>query len=193
MSDLARSALPGARSTGMVSVREAGLCGMVSLRCDLEAGARIVAEVTGCAMPQTRRITSGGGVQVAWMSPDEVMILCPHGEAPGLVARLSEAFGTAHHLALDLSDARALFVLEGEGAALRDVLAKVTPADMAADALPVGEMRRTRLQQVAGALWFESAGEARVICFRSVAQYVFDLLTLSARTGGEVGFHHVPS
>jgi hypothetical protein len=33
-----------------------------------------------------------------------------------------------------------------------------------------GEMRRTRLQQVPAAIWFESATEARVVCFRSVAR-----------------------
>jgi sarcosine oxidase subunit gamma len=80
-----------------------------------------------------------------------------------------------------------MFILTGERGALRDVLAKITPADMAA--LAPGEMRRTRLQQVPAAIWFESETEARVVCFRSVAQYVFDLLALSAQEGGAVGYH----
>jgi sarcosine oxidase subunit gamma len=56
-------------------------------------------------------------------------------------------------------------------------------------ALEPGERRRTRLQQAAGAIWLESNTEARVICFRSVARYVFDLLAISARDGGAVGYH----
>jgi sarcosine oxidase subunit gamma len=123
------------------------------------------------------------------MSPDEVLILCDHGAAPGVVRDLSAALAGRHHLVADVSDARATFVLTGEAGALRDVLAKLTPADMDARALPPGEMRRTRLAQVAGAVWFESQTEARVICFRSVAAYVFDLLAMSARTGGAVGYH----
>jgi sarcosine oxidase subunit gamma len=82
-----------------------------------------------------------------------------------------------------------MFALSGEARALRDVLAKVTPANMAADVLKPGEMRRTRLQQAAGAIWFESETEARVVCFRSVARYVFDLLAMSAKEGGAVGYH----
>jgi sarcosine oxidase subunit gamma len=41
---------------------------------------------------------------------------------------------------------------------------------------------------VPGAIWFETGTEARVVCFRSVAQYVFDLLAVSAREGGNVGY-----
>ncbi|MFW5881638.1 MAG: sarcosine oxidase subunit gamma, partial [Roseicyclus sp.] len=98
-----------------------------------------------------------------------------------------EALSESHHLALNVSDARATFAVEGPAGALRDTLAKITPADMGA--LGLAEMRRTRLQQVPAAIWFASETEARVICFRSVARYVFDLLALSAREGGEVGFH----
>jgi sarcosine oxidase subunit gamma len=95
--------------------------------------------------------------------------------------------GSTHHLAVNVSDARAMFSLTGEAGPLKDVLAKVTPADMAA--LAPGEMRRTRLQQVPAAIWFESGTEARVVCFRSVARYVFDVLALSAKDGGAVGYH----
>ncbi len=80
-----------------------------------------------------------------------------------------------------------MFSLTGEAGALRDVLAKITPADIAG--LPLGEMRRTRLQQVAAALWFETQTEARVICFRSVARYVFDLMAVSAHPSGAVDYH----
>ena len=140
-------------------------------------------------MPGPRAISAGQGCRVAWMSPDELMILCDHAQADRMVADLTAALAGQHHLAVNVSDARALFRVSGAEGPLRDTLAKITPADMAADALPPGEMRRTRLQQVAGAIWFETATEARVICFRSVAQYTFDLLAMSARPGGAVGYH----
>lgn len=187
MSEQAVSALPGAEATGLVTVREMGLQGMVSLRGDLAALGAVVMRLTGAEMPAVRAMTKGRGIQVAWMSPDELLILCDHGAADTLVADLTQALEGQHHLALNLSDARAMFSLSGEAGTLRDVLAKVTPADIAA--LQPGEMRRTRIQQVAGAIWFETETEARVICFRSVAQYMFDLLTMSAKDGGAVGFN----
>lgn len=187
MSDEATSALAGAAAEGVVSLREAGLQGMVTLRADLATVAEAVKSVTGATMPDPRGISAGPDMQVAWMSPDEILILCAHGAADDVATRLTTALGDIPHLAVNVSDARAVFVLTGPQGALRDTLAKVTPADMAA--LSPGEMRRTRLQQVAAAIWFESDEEARVVCFRSVARYVFDLLELSARDGGEVGYH----
>jgi sarcosine oxidase subunit gamma len=187
MSEMAVSALAGAEASGLVAVREAGLRGMVTLRADLAEAADAVKKVTGAAMPDRRAISAGTDMSVAWMSPDELLILCEHGAADAIVTDLGAALPGKHHLAVNVSDARAMFILTGERGPLRDVLAKITPADTAA--LAPGEMRRTRLQQVPAAIWFESETEARVVCFRSVAQYVFDLLALSAETGGSVGYH----
>jgi sarcosine oxidase subunit gamma len=44
----------------------------------------------------------------------------------------------------------------------------------------LGELRRTRLGQIAAALWKPAEGEIRLVCFRSVAQYAFDLLAEAA-------------
>lgn len=188
MSDATISALPGAESHhGIVTIRDMGLQGMVSLRVDLAGAAGAVKQVTEAAMPGLRGVTRGRGCQVAWMSPDEVLILCDHAAADTLVLDLGEALTDQHHLVVNVSDARAMFSLAGSVGALRDVLSKVTPADIAA--IAPGEMRRTRLQQVAAAIWFETQTEARVICFRSVGRYVFDLLTVSAAKGGAVGYH----
>lgn len=177
------SALQGASSNGSVTVREAGLCGMVTLKADLKAAAKAVKEVTDQAMPEARRITKGT-MSVAWMAPDEVLILCDHAEADAVVAKLTRALKDTHHLAVNVSDARAIFMVEG--GAIKDVLGKLTPADLGA--LEPLEMRRSRLAQIAAAFWIEG-DTATVICFRSVAQYAFDLLTRAAAPGGEVGYH----
>ena len=187
MSDAMLSALDGAQAQGLIDIREMVLQGMITLRADQAKAAKAVEKITGVAMPVRRMITAGQGCQIAWMSPDEVMILCDHAKADGLVADLAVALAGQHHLVVNVSDARAMFSLTGEAGALRDVLAKITPADIAG--LTLGEMRRTRLQQVAAALWFETQTEARVICFRSVARYVFDLLAVSALPSGAVGYH----
>lgn len=185
MSDAA-SALPGASFTGYVAVREAGLRGMVTLRADL-SDARVMAAVrkaAGVAVPAVRRIALEGGRGAGWMSPDELLILVPYAEAAATVAALETALDGLHHLAVDVSDARAVFRVEGD--AVREVMAKLSPTDLAPDAFGEGELRRSRLAQVQAAFWLEDGGFT-VVCFRSVAQYVFDVLRLSATPGGEIG------
>ena len=188
MSDLA-SALPGAEAQGLVTIREAGLVGMVTFRGDLSAAktAKAVNSAAGCDVPERRGVVSTGDVSVAWMSPDELLVICAHDAADKIVTDLSKAMGNAHHLALNVSDARAVF--EVTGPAWRDVLAKLTPADLSREVFQPGEMRRTRLAQVPAAFWMTGDETVRVICFRSVAGYVFDLLSLSAQEGGAVGYH----
>ncbi|TAG30132.1 MAG: sarcosine oxidase subunit gamma, partial [Rhodobacterales bacterium] len=86
-----------------------------------------------------------------------------------------------HYLAVDVSDARAVFRIEGPKAA--DVLRKLVPADI--DSLEPGELRRTRAAQVAVAFWQQDAGFT-LVCFRSVAGYVMGLLSHSAQPGSEI-------
>ena len=175
------SALPGAASDGVVSVSEAGPVGMVTLKADLNAAKAAGKAATGQTMPGLRQINGN----VAWMAHDELLILTDHGAADATVATLTDKLKGKHFLAANVSDARAVFDLKG--AAVKDVLGKLTPADLAA--LQPGEMRRTRLAQVAAAIWLEADDHARVVCFRSVAQYVFDLLTTAALPGSEVKYH----
>ncbi|MCW8842869.1 MAG: sarcosine oxidase subunit gamma, partial [Rhodobacteraceae bacterium] len=74
------------------------------------------------------------------------------------------------------------------GQSARDVIAKVAPVDLAPEAFEVGMMRRTRFAQVPAAFWMNADESFEVICFRSVAQYVFDLLAVASAEGSEVGF-----
>lgn len=184
------SALQGASYRGQVAIREAGLRGMITLRGDLGSDEvrKAASEIAGVEFPDRRGAGWLDGKGLCWMSPDEVLIVLPRGEVGVALDRLASALAGHHHLAVDVSDARAVFALEGEPGAMRDVLAKLTPADLSASALPVGEIRRTRLAQVSAAIWFQDESRAEVICFRSVAQYVFDLLRNAADPGSEVGY-----
>jgi sarcosine oxidase subunit gamma len=186
----ATSALSGAHSTGLIDVAEAGPQGMITVRGDLSDPefCGIIKGVTGSEVPKARQSTSADTDTLLWMSPDELMLLCPHGEAEARVLALNGGLTNHHHLVENVSDARAQFTLSGDGAAIREVLAKVSPADMRAATLPVGEVRRTRISQVAAAFWFESDSQAHLICFRSVAKYTFDLLAKSSAAGSSVGY-----
>ncbi len=181
------SALPGARYSGIVTVAEGGLRGMIVLRGDLASKplAKAVKEATGQALPGTRQIALGKKGAVAWMAPDELLILTDHATVGTTLSKMEAALAGEFVTLADVSDARAVFTLSG--AAARDVLAKACPVDFAD--FPVGSLRRTRAAQVAAAIWRSAAEEFTLVCFRSVAPYMWDLLTTLARPGGEVGLY----
>lgn len=179
MSD-AVSALAGASFDGSVKVAEAGLRGMVTLRGDLgsEAMAIAVKAAVGLSVPGQREHKTGKAGGVVWMSPDELLILCDHDKADAVVAKCDKAFGAEHHLAVNVSDARAVFIVEGAGA--REVIAKGAPVDLSPGAFGPGEVRRSRIGQIAAAFWMTDAATFEVVCFRSVAQHMFDWLSVAA-------------
>lgn len=164
-----------------VHVSRVELRGMVTLKADLTDPMlrAAVPDVTGCAMPETRCITRNAACAVAWMAPDELLVMLPHAEVIACVERLEAALGEVHHLVVDVSDARAVFRLEGQG--VREVLAKGAPVDLAPAAFPLDSIRRTRLGQVAAALWMCDAQTAELVCFRSVAEYVEAFLQTAAQ------------
>ncbi len=189
------SALAGAAYSGYCTVTEAGRVGMVTIRGDLDdaAFALAVKTATGLDLPGQGAIVgedAGEGLKLAWMSPDELLLLCDAQAAPGQASALALALEGSHALAVDVTDARAVFRVAG--AAVREVMAKLTPADVAPGAFGPGRMRRTRLGQVPAAFRMADETTFEVIAFRSVALYVFDLLSNAARPGSEVGLFVTP-
>ncbi len=177
------SALRGARFDGFATIREIGPLGMISLRAKgLNGLAKAVKAATGCAVPDVRRIVVNGDRAAGWMSPDEYLLVMPYADVAKAMAAIGKALAGEHHLAADVSDARAVFRVEGAKAA--QVLMKLAPADIAT--MPPGELRRTRTAQVAAAFWAVDGGY-QVVCFRSVAGYVMGLLSSSATPASELG------
>ncbi len=181
------SALNGAAFKGYCTVTEAGLTGMVTIRGDFgdKAFTAAVKKISGLDVPGQREIVTKDARKLAWMSPDELLLFCAYGEASDLAAKLAEALAGSHALAVNVSDARVM--LRVEGAAAREVIAKLSPANLAPEAFGPGQIRRTRLAQVAAAFHMPDEQSIEVIAFRSVARYVFDLLSTAAKPGSEVG------
>ncbi|MFD0979210.1 sarcosine oxidase subunit gamma [Tropicimonas aquimaris] len=184
MSDAARvtavaSGAPAARVERMPTQ------GMITLRgqpAEVEVGIRAA---TGCGLPEQRGIVFEGECAVAWMSPDEWLLLIPQEKVPECLATLARELSGSHHLAVEVSDARAMFRISGTGA--REALARVCPVDLSPAAFAAGEIRRSRLAQVPAAFWFGADGAFRLVCFRSVARYAQDVLE-NAASGAPVGF-----
>ncbi|MEM6825878.1 MAG: sarcosine oxidase subunit gamma family protein [Pseudomonadota bacterium] len=179
-------ALAGAVADGLARCEAAGPRGMVTLKGDLSAAPlkEAATGVTGVAFPDPLDIHLAGENGLAWMAPDEVLLLVPHAEADAAAQALGDALSGAHHLAVNVSDARALITVSGPAA--REVLAKLTPVDL--HGFSPGQIRRTRLAQVSAAFWMRDAETFEIVCFRSVAVYVFDVLTEAARQGSRVGY-----
>ena len=184
------SALNGARAQGFAEVRELGLQGMITLRGDMSGKKLIDAAKSagGTNVPDRGHIALSGAHGIAWMSPDELLILTPYDEVDARLDGITSKLAGTHHLAVNVSDARAMFAVTGEDALVREALSKLCPVDLRVEAFAAGQFRRTRMAQVPAAIWIPGVGEARVICFRSVAQYVFDLLQGATAMGSEVRY-----
>ncbi len=135
----------------------------------------------GVTRPEPRRIARGQDRACGWMSPDEYLILLPYDEAAAAEASLAQALSGRHHLVVNVSDARAIFRIEGAKA--DQVLRKLMPVDF--DRLERNELRRSRAAQTAAAVWAEDEGFT-LVCFRSAAGYVMGLLTHSAMPGSDL-------
>ncbi|NHB78345.1 sarcosine oxidase subunit gamma [Rhodobacter calidifons] len=176
------SALNGASFQGFATIREIGPLGMITLRAKgLKSLDKAVKAVTGTKLPAQRRIEIKGDRACGWMSPDEYLLILPYAEVGAALAKIAKALAGEHHLAVDVSDARAVFRIEGDRA--DQVLRKLMPVDF--DWLEPGELRRSRAAQVAAAIWQQDQGFT-LVCFRSVASYVMGLLTHSAQPGSEL-------
>jgi sarcosine oxidase subunit gamma len=176
------SALGGASYSGFATIREIGPIGMITVRAKgLKGLDKAVKSVVGTKLPGTRRIEISGDTACAWMSPDEYLLILPYSGVAAALASISAALKGEHYLAVDVSDARAVFRIEGDKAA--EVLRKLAPVDF--ENLQPGELRRTRVAQVAAAFWHADGGYT-LVSFRSVAGYVMGLLTHSAQPGSEL-------
>ncbi|MDZ7904854.1 MAG: sarcosine oxidase subunit gamma family protein [Cypionkella sp.] len=176
------SSLNGASFSGYTRIRDIGPLGMISVRAKADVAGLdgAIKAATGCAVPPQRQILRNGDCLAGWMSPDEYLLIMPIGQVDAALDAIAKAMAGQHHLAVDVSGARAVFSIDSHA---RSVLAKLSPTDF--DAMKKGELRRTRLAQVAAAFWLDGDA-ATVVCFASVAQYVFDLLSHAAAAGTEI-------
>ncbi|MFD1882253.1 sarcosine oxidase subunit gamma [Paracoccus pacificus] len=154
---------------------------MIQIRADLSRAGDAIAEAAGVAVPGPTRYATGGDRWLGWMSPDELLFILPADQRAAALADLGDALAGEPALVADVTDMRVGFAIDGPKAA--QVLAKLCPVDFAA--LPADGLRRTRAAQTACALWPEGQGY-RLICFRSVGDYMRTVLTNAAMPGTDL-------
>ena len=171
---------------GIARVDEVPLQGMITVRADLKDKPvqKALQSIVKGDLPTAGTARLSGDTGLAWMSPDEILVLCDYATVEQTLAQLTKALAGVNALAVNVSDARASFRIKGAHA--RDALGKLCPVDFSPEVFVQGMFRRTRMAQVPAALWQSGRGRYSVICFRSQARYVYDLLSVAAQPGSEV-------
>ena len=177
------SALGHASFDGFARVHEIGPLGMITLRAkpDVVGLADAIRAAVGTGVPSVREVEIEGANCAGWMGPDEYLLVLPYDQTAAALAALDKALAGQHYLAVVVSDARAVFRIEGDAA--EQVLSKLAPVDFGN--WGPKELRRTRAAQVAAAFWRDGDGFT-LVCFRSVASYMMGLLAHSAMPGSEL-------
>jgi len=171
---------------GIATIREIGPIGMITLRGDFRTSAlrKAASKAAGVNLPDTRMCSTEADSGIAWMAPDELLIMGPYADVANRLEQIDKAVAKHHALAVNVSDARAVFQVSGPQC--RAVMAKLAPVDLSPENFTPGMFRRTRLAQAAAAFWMPDAETFQIICFRSVGQYMYDLLKVAAQPGSEV-------
>ena len=159
--------------------------GMIDLRGDIGDRKFVVAtkKVLGFDLPTNpRHSTSKTKITALWLSPDQWLITCPRDQTAKIADKLKTNLADLHSLALDVSDARSIIRLEGEGA--RVVLMKGAPVDLTLPEITDGFVRRIRFAELAALVHVVSIKPELidVYVFRSYAPYAWDWL---CATSGE--------
>lgn len=173
-------------SIGLKEITDRGMIDLRGLASDKKFMAA-AKDVLGVALPTAPRSTaSAGNITVWWLSIDQWLVFAPRGETAELQAKLVKALDGIHSLAVDVSDMRAIFRLEGDNA--RVVLNKGTSVDFTDGSLKAGNVRRLRYAEIAAAAHIVSDAPCVIdmVMFRSYAEYAWSYLTKTAAKPAEL-------
>ena len=130
---------------------------------------------TGCGtLPDNNRIVTVGDRQIAWLGPDEFLLLCEAGSEADLHSQLSLDLGGVHAAVTNVTDS--LCALDLRGAAIRKVLAKGCSLDLHPSKFTAGDCAQTMLAHAGVTLIAQDENRFTLICRTSFAPYVADWL-----------------
>ena len=172
--------------TESISITTPEPIGMIALRGDLQSPvlSKAIENCLSIAIPMVGKIEKYGENSLAWMAPDELLIMVPLLNTDSVINKLRESLTDIHNLVVDVSDMRATIELSGSG--WRDVLAKLTPANVAPDTFSDGSFCRSRLGQIAAAFWIIAKNQIWIICRTSEQEYAWNLIHSS------IGYNRQP-
>ena len=171
-----------------VLIEEVANFGMVSVRVDLlDSKVReIIQSISGAQCPQRGKISDGKKMSVGWMSTDEYAIFSENSNVIKIVDKIESKLKKYDHLCLNMSDSRRCFHLKGKG--WREVLSKGTPADLSPKAFGKGVLRRTRIANLAVAIWSFNDTEVFVVSMTSVGDFILEWLVNACLETGRISY-----
>ena len=175
-----------------ISLAEVSDRGMIDLR-GLPDDAKFMAAAKaslGVTLPTTPRTSvTKGDLTVLWLSVDQWLVTLPRSKCAKVLATLRKKTQGMFALACDMSDARTIIRLSGNG--VREILMKGTSTDMLSPDMCAGTVRRMLFAEIAAACHLVSA-EPDVVdlyVFRSYANYAWEWLLATAKEKAQVGLY----
>lgn len=169
-----------------VVMREMPFARYINVRGDVQGPLNAeIKKLTGLALPDkpnTYHQNDKEDIQIAWLGPDEWMVIASREGLPGFEQQLREALPEEHMAITDVSHGYTAISIQGEHA--RDLLAKGTPVDVSPEGLPAGAFVQTLLGKSAVMIWAESVDTLGVIVRRSFAEYIWKWLVHSGKSFG---------
>lgn len=165
-----------------IGISEISDRGMIDLR-GLQDDAKFMAaakKALGIDLPGSPRTSAAKGeLSILWLSIDQWLVCCPRDDTAKLLAKLNRALAGCHSLAVDLSDARSIIRLNGDG--VREVLMKGAPVDLLE--MEQGTVRRLRFGEIAAMVHLVETGPDVIdlYVFRSYSDFAWDWLMETAR------------
>lgn len=191
MADLGWQSALGGRSLdeAAVAVFETGRRIMIDVRISPQdtKGKAAMAKALGFELPgPPRTSTTKNQVTALWLSIDQWLLVAPYERGGALLVPLKDAAASGGAAVTDLSDARAVIRLEGDGA--REIIMKGGAADLLAADFAVGSVRRLNFAGI-GAMVHYCSDRPDVLdlyVFRSFADYAVRWLEAASRPGAAI-------
>lgn len=143
--------------------------------------------VLGIALPERPRTSATkGDVTILWLSVDQWLVTLPRDQCARVLATLRKKTEAMFALACDVSDARTIIRIEGNG--VREVLMKGTSTDLFSPAVSAGTVRRMLFAEISAACHIRRLGPDCVdlYVFRSYANYAWEWLLATSRSSARV-------
>lgn len=183
-----RDAIEGATAAAPagVSLFERPFLGHLNLRGNPEDETFVdtCTRVLGTELPTIpNTVTEGASQVVAWLGPNEWLVMTEPDVQGHIAAELREMLGDTHSAVTDVSGGQTVIALHGDHAA--DVLAKGSPLDLHPRVFGAGQCAQTVVAKSAGFIRVIEPGTAfEIVVRRSFADYLWQWLRDAA---GEYG------
>ena len=181
--------MPKLNDEAVVLIEEVEDFGLVTVKANfLDKKIReMLAKTLGIDLPKTGKIAFGKKLSVGWMSTDEYAIILKKMEADKIIRKLDTKMNKYHHLCVNMSDSRRCYRLRGNG--WREVLSKGSPVNFHPLAFGPSSFRRTRVANLAAAIWAVTENEAYLFSMQSVSGFMSEWLRTANLKSGQIVYY----